>query len=254
MIKSFIVAICMPFYVIAQVGVGTTSPNASAILDVSSTSKGFLPPRLTFMQRQTISAPAQGLVIYCTDCGTHGELQVYNGSVWTNMVGGSHSVGIGQSAYGGKVAYIFQPGDPGYVVGEIHGLVAAVSDQSSGIRWHNGSNTVTGANGTAIGTGLSNTNTIISAQGATSTNYAAGLARAYLGGGYSDWYLPSKDELYKLWINRVAIGLVNGISGYYWSSSEADQNGAWYINFNTGTLNAFYNKYSTSSVRAIRSF
>ena len=53
----------MPFYVIAQVGIGTTSPNASALLDVSSTTKGFLPPRLTFMQRQTISTPAQGLMI-----------------------------------------------------------------------------------------------------------------------------------------------------------------------------------------------
>lgn len=52
-----------------------------------------------------------------------------------------------------------------------------------------------GAIGTAIGTGFSNTNTIITSQGIIATNYAAGLVRAYTGGGYTDWYLPSKEEL-----------------------------------------------------------
>jgi hypothetical protein len=78
----------------AQVGIGTTSPNASAVLDVTSTSKGFLPPRMTQAQRNTIATPAAGLIVWCTDCGTAGELQVNNGTVWTNMTGGTASATV----------------------------------------------------------------------------------------------------------------------------------------------------------------
>lgn len=70
------------------VGVGTTVPNASAILDVSSTSKGLLPPRMTYSQRKFIANPAAGLIIWCTDCDTSGQLQVYNGKKWVGLVAG----------------------------------------------------------------------------------------------------------------------------------------------------------------------
>ena len=73
----------------AQVGIGTSSPNAAAALDVVSTSKGLIPPRMTALQRNAISNPPQGLMLYCTDCGTDGQLQVYNGSEYTNVIGGS---------------------------------------------------------------------------------------------------------------------------------------------------------------------
>ena len=72
----------------AQVGVGTTTPVTSAMLEVKSTTKGFLPPRLTYAQRQAISSPATGLMIYCTNCGP-GEPQFYNGTAWVNMIGGT---------------------------------------------------------------------------------------------------------------------------------------------------------------------
>ena len=93
------------------------------------------------------------------------------------------------------VFYIFVSGDAGYVAGETHGLIAAVQDQNSGIQWNNGSLITTGATATGVGRGSANTDAIISVQGATETSYAAGLARAYNGGGYTDWYLPSKNEL-----------------------------------------------------------
>ena len=50
----------------AQVGIGTTTPDASAILDLKSENKGFLPPRMTTAQRDAISSPAEGLTIYNT--------------------------------------------------------------------------------------------------------------------------------------------------------------------------------------------
>ena len=98
---------------------------------------------------------------------------------------------------------------------------------------------------------MTNTNAIIVAQGATATNYAAGLARAYNGGGYSDWYLPSKDELDKLYLNRVAVGGLGAAN--YWSSSEANSINVWLHVFGAGNpLN--YAKNTSCGVRAVRTF
>jgi hypothetical protein len=74
----------------AQVGVGVNTPHASAMLDVTSTNKGLLPPRLSFAQRQAVANPAAGLMVWCTDCAnnaTVGQMQFYNGSSWTNFEG-----------------------------------------------------------------------------------------------------------------------------------------------------------------------
>jgi hypothetical protein len=240
-----------------KVIVGASSAaSSSAVLEASSTTQGFLPPRMSGAQRDAISSKAAGLVVWCTNCGSNGELQVYNGTTWTNMIGGTAagtiSLSIGDSYQGGKVAYILVFGDPGYDANTQHGLIAATSNQSTGIRWDNGSSITTGATGSDIGTGLANTNTIITNQGPTATSYAAGLARAFTGGGYTDWYLPSKDELYKLYLNRTAIG--GFISFFYWSSTEAGNDTAWLQNFDNTGSQVFSGKNQTMYVRAIRSF
>ncbi len=162
---------------------------------------------------------------------------------------------IGESYGGGIVFYVTDGG--------AHGLIAATVNQGV-IRWYNGTYTNTGATSTAIGTGLANTNAIIDNQGEIATTYAAGLAKAYTGGGYTDWFLPSKNELNLMYTNigqgnslNVAplpnTNIGNFSSGNYWSSSEYDVVNAWLRNFGTGAqINA--TKYHQLYVRAVRAF
>lgn len=65
----------------AQIGVNTSSPNASSIIDIQSTTKGLLIPRLTNAQMNAISSPATALTIYNTDASS---LYVYNGLSWNS--------------------------------------------------------------------------------------------------------------------------------------------------------------------------
>jgi len=97
--------LCAANSIQAQVGIGTSSPASSSILDVTSTSKGFLPPRMTLAQRDAISSPVAGLMIWCTDCGSNGDLQTYNGSLWTNLSGGpTQAKSIGSAIQGEAAA------------------------------------------------------------------------------------------------------------------------------------------------------
>ena len=69
----------------SNVGIGTTTPVASAKLEVSSTTSGFLPPRMTATQASAISSPAKGLILYATDTNgtfTSAGLWMYNGTIW----------------------------------------------------------------------------------------------------------------------------------------------------------------------------
>ena len=157
---------------------------------------------------------------------------------------------IGQSYQGGKVAYIFQSGDYGYVAGETHGIIAATSDQSTGIQWYNGVNTTTQATKSQIGYSKLMTEMIINSQGAG--NYAAKLCADAVLNGYSDWYLPTQEELIKLYLNRAAIG---GFSAYsYWSSTEYAPCCAFSREFNVAPGQDGRPKSNILRVRAIRYF
>jgi hypothetical protein len=148
---------------------------------------------------------------------------------------------IGKDTLGGKVAYIDGTGQ--------HGLIAAAADQSTAIQWYNGSYVTTGATGTAIGTGSSNTVAIVKTQIAGS--YAASLCSDLVLGGYYDWYLPSKDELNQLYLNKAAIG--GFANAYYWSSTEYNNLYARFQNFLNGLPSYDYSYYEYY-VRAVRAF
>jgi hypothetical protein len=342
-----------------SVGINTdgSSANASAILDLKSTTQGFLPPRMTYVERQTITSPAIGLMIYCTNCGPGtGEPQFYNGTAWVNMIGGTaltqpptvaattaassitkttataggnvtfdygnaitargicwstaqnpttadsktteagttgifssnitgltpgntyyvrayatNAMGtsygtqvsfksadytIGESALGGKIAYLLQSGDSGYDPATTHGLVATNADISSVTsKWGGTSNlcymtNIAGADGTAIGTGLQNTVDIINYP-CYGDDIAARRCGDLVQGGYSDWYLPSKDEMYKLYLNRASI--VGFSSNAYWTSSEYSATHAWYQDVSDGTQ-VTIGKTNVIYIRPVRSF
>jgi hypothetical protein len=151
---------------------------------------------------------------------------------------------IGQAALGGIIAYIDGGGSSG-----TSGIVVTVSDVSTGAEWGCYGTSIPGATGTTIGTG--NANTIAIMADCNTAGIAARLCGDLVQGGYSDWYLPSKDELNALYTNRVAIGGL-GTSGY-WSSTQIDSDDAWYQNFFNGIQDTV-GKFNPLNVRAIRSF
>jgi uncharacterized caspase-like protein len=132
-------------------------------------------------------------------------------------------------------------------------LEAAPSNQSAGIQWYN-SKYIYIKTGTAIGTGKANTAAIIAAQGAGS--YAASLCRNLNLGDFSDWFLPSKDELNLMYTNLKQAGL-GGFGGvWFWSSSQSSTTNrvAWRQYFSDGRQNGYDYGDGTSAVRVCRAF
>ena len=164
---------------------------------------------------------------------------------------------IGDFNYGGVIFWLNETKD--------EGLVCAVTDQSSSIRWHNTTQpTITGTTSTSINTGSTNTDLIIASLG---SDFAAGVARAYNGGGFNDWFLPSVDELKEMANNIAAIdatAVANSgtalvadppnVSNGYWSSSQQSNGGSVYL---VNLLLAGENgalAINFANVRAVRSF
>ena len=131
------------------------------------------------------------------------------------------SLSIGQTHQGGIIFYL--DGNGG-------GLIVAPSDQSNERAvWGWQGKSITGADGTAIGTGQQNTIDILAARGSQGT--AAEKCANLTLNGYSDWFLPSKWELNKMYLNLAMQGLGGGYGGFgkkvwccnnnsYWSSTE----------------------------------
>ena len=134
---------------------------------------------------------------------------------------------------------------------------APVSIQWTGIQW--GSyGTLIGGTETGIGAGQNNTITIVRWLNMHSETGKAAQLCCYLnlivdGDGYNDWFLPSKDELNKIYENLYQEG-VGGFAGdRYWSSSEDGADIVWVQRFTDGLQHYSY-KYDTDRVRAVRAF
>ena len=116
--------------------------------------------------------------------------------------------------------------------------------------WSNVTSTAVGTTGTALGTGLANSNAIIAQGGHTAS--AALICRNYTGGSYTDWYLPSRDELLEVYAQRAYIGGLYTTDAY-WSSTEANATDGILVQ-NADGVAANMGKNVTEWVRPIRYF
>ena len=162
---------------------------------------------------------------------------------------GDNSLAIGDTHQGGIIFYL--DGDGG-------GLIAAPSDQSNSVEWGCKGTSISGADGLfnqkktrAIGTGAQNTIDIEA--GCTISGTAADICANLTLGGYSDWFLPSRDELKRMWYKLHIKGLGSFLNSHYWSSTEESSNRAWNVEFDNG-YPFWFNKHNTYAVRAIRAF
>jgi len=246
---TFLAAVLLTTTTYAQIGINNENPDASAALDITSTTGGLLPPRMTTTQRDAISA-AKGLVLFNTTTNT---LQINEGDAttanWLSLTASTCGLSIGDTHQGGIIFYLDGSG--------CQGLVAAPSDQSTGIQWYNGNYIDTRAYGSGLFEGKYNTSMINNTQGGASS--AAAICADLTLGGYNDWYLPSIEELNKMYENIgqgnvLGLGNVGNFANYfYWSSTEFDNFLAWEQHFGNGNQYDI-GKYYALNVSAARAF
>jgi hypothetical protein len=217
-----------------NVGIGTPTPTAK--LEVVGGVRISDSANIGGQLRLTSGLPGVGKVLTSDANGL---------ASWTTpSSSGVHYIG---DSYGGGIVFWTD------ATGQ-HGLIAATADQSTSMRWYGGTYTNTMALADGVGAGRANTTIIIANQGyGDGATYAARVCNEYKGGGFGDWYLPSKYELNLLFLQKFSVGGFN-ISGSYWSSTETDLSTAWSQYFGvTGAQNSG-GKPTMINVRAIRAF
>jgi len=170
------------------------------------------------------------------------RVYLFYGNFFSQKIEVSHQmIQKGSLAFGGIVFYLDGSGG---------GMVCAQSDQSTSTEWGCYGSSI-GGTGTALGTGAANTAKIVA--GCSQAGIAARICNELVLNGYSDWFLPSKDELNLMYQNLKQAGLGGFADDWYWSSSECSSGNAWEQSFDNGYQNSG-SKYYNGRVRAVRAF
>ena len=173
------------------------------------------------------------------------------GTTSGNTAGFTHYVG--ELFGGGIVVSVWKKN------GEEHGLIASLTNLSTGIQWTTPTFESTSAAAGSMNDGFSNTNAIV-AQAGEGTNYAAGLCKAYNAGGYTDWYLPALDEFKQCIISYLIVneilGSTNGFThaAQFWTSTQRFDDLAAVFDFRTLYYEWADGKSAPFPVRAFRRF
>ena len=163
----------------SQVGIGTNTPHSSSIVDVSATNKALLLPRLTSEQRAGISSPANGLVIFCTNCGTNGEIQVYSTNAWKNVLGNNTTTSLATLVTDAASNISYTTATSG---GNI--TYSETSVTAKGVCWSTSQNPTTSNSKTTDGTGTGSFTSSITGLAANTTYYVRAYATNTAGTSY----------------------------------------------------------------------
>ena len=162
---------------------------------------------------------------------------------------------MGEYWAGGYVFYLDTTGQHGLVCDTTDLSINVAGTVSDSMVWNVRKDTLI-ATGTGIDSGAYNTQNFLAYYGYDSTS-AVFACKTYNGGGYTDWWLPSKDELNQIYLNLYSRGFGNlSPTGIYWSSSEflADEGYyAWSQYFGDG-YQYYFNQGLSLRVRAVRAF
>jgi hypothetical protein len=235
---------------VLKMNAGATAPEWKTIVELPSDAASGDMAYFDGTNWKKVSAPASdgAKLIFCSGAPT-----------WSKS--GNCPIKVGDYINGGVVFYVFSSGDAGYVPGEEHGFVCAVTDQSTSAEW--------GCYGTIIGvtSGTGAQNTIAIEAACSSTGIAAHICANLVLNGYSDWYLPNQSEMSKLGQNQTAINataIANGgtaliTAQMYWTSTEL--NNATYQSdfamrfwFNNNSAHHGTKNSAIYYVRAIRTY
>ena len=214
---TFLVALLLTTTTFAQVGINNDSPDASSALDITSTSGGVLIPRMTKTQRDAISSPGTGLMIYQTD--NTADFYYFNGSSWS-QVGSTSKTYTVNTFYAELGGYVIEVNSDG-----THGIVVAMQDNGNQ-NWNNAFNYV-------------NNPSYHDTDGAS----------------FKDWQLPTKRELeliYQVFLNGNGANLNSSVE--YWSSIAKQTSRGWKMDFSNGTWSYSTNWDESEAIRAVRYF
>ncbi len=198
-----------------------------------------------------------------SDGANPGDMQYWDGAKWVVLPAPSGvpfgSTGLnfckGIPTWGACTYAIGDTGPAGGIVfyvtdGGLHGMEAAPEDQGVGV-WGCSGNLISGADGTAIGTGEQNTADIL--KGCDERPVAASIAGSFQLNGYSDWFLPSVDDLLQLHkLVEAGIVILASPDHWHWSSTELFDFYAWMVNLSTGRATDTFKETTSWAIRVVR--
>ena len=247
-----VILLCLPLALFSQSVVisddGTSTPESSALLTLSSDSAALLLPRMTGAEMEAIATPATGLMVYNT---TANIICTYDGTEWLGADGQKAYLEVGDAYQGGIVFEVNADGRSG--------KIAATADLGKA-DWGCQGLDITSGNGANSNTdGEANTAAILA--DCATAGIAARLCDEYVvvedGVAYDDWYLGARDEIVALYNVHTQVGgfTVSG-SDYYYSSTENSGNPdrARRVSFVDGAVTANNKEGTDRWVRPIRKF